>query len=64
MDGVMDPYERGLTMTGQRVHWARAGQRYALCGAVVTELSQDDQGSSQLPECEPCARKHERLLGQ
>ncbi len=56
-------FELRTTTTGRRVHWVRTGRRHALCGALVAELYQAGSASDivRMPECEPCARKHERL---
>ena len=48
-------WERHASATGSRLHWARRGDSYALCGSAV--LHQTGQSPPAGPECRSCARK-------
>lgn len=55
-------YERRASATGNRLHWARPGDRYALCGSVVLAEPVTDAvvGDRSLADCVACARKRSR----
>lgn len=55
-------YEQRASATGHRLHWARPGYRYALCGSVVLAEPATDAvvGDRSLADCVACARKRSR----
>jgi len=58
-------YERRASATGYRLHWARPGDRYALCGSVVvaepvTDGRDTGRSLAALTDCVACARKRPR----
>jgi len=57
-------YERRASATGRRVHWARPGDRYALCGSVVVDadvVADDRPVVALLTSCIACERKRPRV---
>jgi len=59
-------YERRASATGRRVHWARPGDRYALCGSVVVDaevVADDRRVVALLTSCIACERKRPRVVG-
>jgi hypothetical protein len=59
-----ETWQRCLTATGNRIHWVRSGQRYALCGSLAPEPSTgtgDTPPNRRIRDCESCARKFAKL---
>ncbi|MCA1705497.1 MAG: hypothetical protein LC808_20465 [Actinobacteria bacterium] len=59
-------YERRASATGRRVHWARPGDRYALCGSMVVDAEvvvDDGAVVALLTTCIACERKRPRVVG-
>ncbi len=59
---MVDPLVRLVSNTGGRLHWARPGYPYALCGSAV--VAADPVGplsEANLPECKACARKRVKI---
>ena len=59
-------YERRASATGRRVHWARPGDRYALCGSMVVDAEVvvvDGAVVALLTTCIACERKRPRVVG-
>ena len=57
-------YERRVSATGRRLHWARPGERYALCGSVVVDaevVADDHRAVALLTACIACERKRPRV---
>jgi len=57
------PYEPRASATGSRLHWARPGDRYALCGSVVVEAIAIASAAAPLADCVACARKRPGVVG-
>lgn len=56
------PWERQVSATGSRLHWARPGQPYALCGSKLAEVrGGGGEPSPKLPDCGSCERKRAKL---
>lgn len=61
MSRMDQPWERRVSATGNRLHWAQAGHPYALCGSNLAEGDGRGPSPELLADCGSCEGKRAKL---